>query len=216
MRHLLCAVLLATAGCSGGVSESQVKETVQERQASLTAFRTQFDPLHHQLQTELAKPNFGKPEAYDQLGEQFDKIPVSDSGGLGSEETHLVTMDKLVCTEASLYFSPFIDADMKATSQKTMEQSKANTRPYAKLEHLASLERVRFELDSKPIDPSKIKIGAHVVDGESGNSVGYITNPEYKEHEKVFVVLGKTPDAQGTQYIERHMVERGVDYRIAN
>lgn len=213
---ILCAAL--AVGCSSGPGKAQVEKETQARQQALAAFKASFEPVHQKISSEVQKPGCGEWGAYDRLEKELENVQKSiQSGPLEGEERSLVTSDKLLCTSASLMLAPYSDAEMKAMMSTEVERWKAKADIYKDLDHLASEGRVRFELAAKPIPPEKIKTGAHLVDGETGKSIGWISNPNFQKGSEVFVCVKSNQDGSGLEKaFERYQVERGVDYRIAD
>lgn len=213
---LACAAVLA-AGCSSGPSREQVTKEVQARQQALTAFKAAFDPIHQRIASEVQKPGHGEWGSYDQLEKELGSKVSTQTGPLEEEERALIASDKLLCTSAALMLAPYSDAEIKAMMLKEVERWKSKTEVYKTLDHLASEERVRFELSAKPIPPERIKTGAHLVDGETGKSLGWVSNPSFQKGSQVFVCVKPSQDGSGLERaFERYQVERGVDFRIVD
>jgi len=220
MRILFLALaLVALVGCSvGGPSQAEVKKVVDERQQALTQFKSEFEPLHTELLTELKKPDYGSSEVLERLESKFDNLKSKlPNNSIHDTASLLVSHDSFVANQGSLYHSPCLDDQgLKASTRQTMDKALAETKPYEKLETFASEERVHKELSAKPIPPEQIKIGAKVTNADTGKLIGVITNPEYHKDEEILVVVATDPNrAEETKlFLSRFEVGRGIDFKV--
>lgn len=214
---LLASLLNGCAGNQGKASDQAVANITTTRQAEAGAFKAKFTPLLERLKAQVNAPDYGSAAEGESLKNEFEKL-----GSAGpDDQIHNIT--KRICQRCSLaagdvefYHSPYIDAELKATTSAALERFKQNPPDLKDLEHFASEERVRRELEAKPIPPESIKIGAKLSNPETGKVLGYVTNPEYHKGSEILVVVVADRDRpeQGELYFDRYQVQRGIDFQI--